>query len=57
MIIDVHAHAISAELAAEMTRGPWFGLHLENWRTADSPTRSPALCLPFFSTWKGGSGA
>ena len=29
MIIDVHAHAISEELAREMTRGPWFGLHLE----------------------------
>ncbi|MFQ5914854.1 MAG: amidohydrolase family protein [Nitrospinota bacterium] len=29
MIIDVHAHAISEELAGEMTRSPWFGLHLE----------------------------
>ena len=43
MIIDVHAHAISGELADEMT--------------ADSPIRSPAFCLPFFSTWKDGSGA
>ena len=29
MIIDVHAHAISHELANEMARSPWFGLHLE----------------------------
>ena len=29
MIIDVHAHAISEELAHEMSKSPWFGLQLE----------------------------
>ncbi|MDP6086954.1 MAG: amidohydrolase family protein [Nitrospinota bacterium] len=57
MIIDVHAHAISGELADEMTRGPWLGLHLEKLPDGGFAHPITGLLPPLFFDLEGRLGS